>query len=85
MTTNDHAEVSGLIKSSDVSSMVNQSNIDPLVGHSQYDYCLSKGLQNWIAKMQDITRSLLEDIKTEQLKLYGHVQRMEEERLPKKL
>jgi len=64
--------------------MVNQSNIDPLAGHSQYDYCHSKGLKNWIAKMQDITRSLLEDIKTEQLKLYGHVQQMEEVRLPKK-
>jgi len=47
--------------------MVNQSNIDPLAGHSQCDYCLSKGLQNWIVKMQDITRSLLEDIKSEQL------------------
>ena len=30
-------------------------------------------------------RSLLEDIKTKQLKWYGHVQRMEEGRLPKKL
>ena len=33
----------------------------------------------------NVTRSLLEDIKTKQLKLYGHVQRMEEGRLPKKL
>ena len=31
------------------------------------------------------TRSLLEDIKTKQLKWYGHVQRMEEGRLPKKV
>ena len=31
----------------------------------------------------NVTRSLLEDIKTKQLKWYGHVQRMEEGRLPK--
>jgi len=31
----------------------------------------------------NVTRSLLDDIKTKQLKLYGHVQRMEEGRLPK--
>ena len=30
-----------------------------------------------------VTRSLLEDIKTKQLKCYGHIQRMEEGRLPK--
>ena len=30
-----------------------------------------------------VTRSVLEDIKTKQLKWYGHVQRMEEERLLK--
>ena len=33
----------------------------------------------------DVVRSLLEDIKTKQLQLYGHVQRMEEERLPKEV
>ena len=33
----------------------------------------------------NVTRSLLDDIKTKQLKLYGHVQRMEEGRLPKKV
>ena len=33
----------------------------------------------------NITRSVLEDIKTKQLKWYGHVQRMEEGRLPKKV
>ena len=33
----------------------------------------------------NVTRYLLEDIKTKQLKWYGHVQRMEEGRLPKKL
>ena len=34
----------------------------------------------------NVTRHLLDDIKTKQLKkLYGHVQRMEEGRLPKKL
>jgi len=31
----------------------------------------------------NVTRSLLEDIKTPQLKWYGYVQRMEEGRLPK--
>jgi hypothetical protein len=31
----------------------------------------------------NVTRSLLVDIKTKQLQLYGHVQRMEEGRLPK--
>jgi hypothetical protein len=31
----------------------------------------------------NVTRSLLDDIKTKQLKWYGHVQRMEEGRLPK--
>ena len=33
----------------------------------------------------NVTRSLLDDIKTKQLKWYGHVQRMEEGRLQKKL
>ena len=33
----------------------------------------------------NVTRSLLDDIKTQQLKWYGHVQRMEEGRLPKKV
>ena len=31
----------------------------------------------------NVTRSLLDDINTKQLKWYGHVQRMEEGRLPK--
>jgi len=31
----------------------------------------------------NVTRSLLDDTKTKQLKWYGHVQRMEEGRLPK--
>jgi hypothetical protein len=31
----------------------------------------------------NVTRSLAEDIKTKQLQWYGHVQRMEEGRLPK--
>jgi len=30
----------------------------------------------------DVTRSLLDDIKTKQLQWHGHVQRMEEGRLP---
>ena len=33
----------------------------------------------------NVTRSLLEDIKTKQLKWYGYVQRMEEGRLPIKV
>jgi len=33
----------------------------------------------------NVTRSLLDGIKTQQLKCYGHVQRMEEGRLPKKV
>jgi hypothetical protein len=32
-----------------------------------------------------VTRSLLDDINTKQLKWYGHVQRMEEGRLPKQV
>jgi len=38
---------------------------------------------NIIKQKMNVTRSLLEDIKTKQLKWYGHVQRMEEGRLPK--
>jgi len=33
----------------------------------------------------NVTRSLLDDIKTKQLQWYGHVQRMEERRLPKEV
>jgi hypothetical protein len=33
----------------------------------------------------NVPRSLLDDIKTKQLELYGHVQRMEEGRLPKEV
>ena len=33
----------------------------------------------------NVTRSLLEDSKTKEIKWYGHVQRMEEGRLPKKV
>jgi hypothetical protein len=36
-------------------------------------------------KKMNVTRSLLEDIKTKQLQWYGHVQRMEEERLSKEV
>ena len=32
-----------------------------------------------------VTKSLLEDIKTKELQWYGHVRRMEEGRLPKKV
>ena len=40
---------------------------------------------NIIKQKMNVTRSLLEDIKTKQLKWYGHIQRMEEGRLPKKV
>ena len=33
----------------------------------------------------NVARSVLEDVKTEQLQRYGHVQRMEEGRLPKEV
>jgi len=36
-------------------------------------------------KKMSVVRSLLEDIKTKQLQWYGHVQRMEEGRLPKEV
>ena len=38
-----------------------------------------------IKQKMNVTRSLLEDTKTQELKWYGHVQRMEEGRLPKKV
>ena len=40
---------------------------------------------NIFKQKMNVTRSLLEDIKTKQLKWYGHVQRMEEGILPKKV
>jgi len=41
-------------------------------------------IRNTIIKQKmNVTRSLLDDINTTQLKWYGHVQRMEEGRLPK--
>jgi hypothetical protein len=41
---------------------------------------------NTIIKQKlNLTRSLLDDIKTKQLQWYGHVQRMEEGRLPKEV
>jgi len=43
-------------------------------------------IRNTIIKQQmNVTRSLLDDIKTKQLKWYGYVQRTEEGRLPKKV
>ena len=43
-------------------------------------------IRNTIIKQKmNVTRSLLDDIKTQQLKWYGHVQRMEDGRLPKKV
>ena len=40
---------------------------------------------NIIKQEMNVTRSLLDDIKTKQLQWYGHVQRMEEARLPKEV
>jgi len=43
-------------------------------------------IRNTIIKQKmNVTRSLLDDIMTKQLKWYGHVQRMEVGRLPKKV
>ena len=43
-------------------------------------------IRNTIIKQKmNVTRSLLDDIKTQQLKWYGHVQRMDEGRLLKKV
>jgi hypothetical protein len=38
---------------------------------------------NIIKEKMNVTRSLLDDVKTKQFQWYGHVQRMEEGRLPK--
>jgi hypothetical protein len=38
-----------------------------------------------IKQVKNVTRSLLDYIKTKQLRFYGHVQRMEEGRLPKEV
>ena len=40
---------------------------------------------NIIKQKMNVTRFLLEDIKTKQFKRYGHAQRMEKGRLPKKV
>ena len=43
-------------------------------------------IRNAIIKQKmNVTRSLLDDIKTKQLQWYGHVSRMEEGRLPKEV
>jgi hypothetical protein len=42
-------------------------------------------IRNNIIKKMNVTKSLLNDIKTKQLQWYGHVQRMEKERLPKEV
>ena len=56
--------------------------------HNTLENCQGLGIKNSlvhsiIKQKMNVTRSLLEDIKTKQLKWYGHVQRMEEGRLPK--
>jgi hypothetical protein len=38
-----------------------------------------------IKQKMNVEKSLLDDIKTKQLQWYGHVQRMEEGRLPKQV
>jgi hypothetical protein len=43
-------------------------------------------IRNTIIKQKmNVTGSLLDDIKTKQVQTYGHVQRMEEGRLPKEV
>ena len=42
-----------------------------------------KALYAIIKQKMNVARSFLDDIKTKQLQWYGHVQRMEEGRLPK--
>jgi hypothetical protein len=42
-------------------------------------------MNNIIKQKMKVTMSLLADIKTKQLQRYGHVQRMEEGRLPKEV
>jgi hypothetical protein len=43
-------------------------------------------IRNTVTKQRmNVTRSLLEDIKTRQLQWYGHVHRMEDGRLPKEV
>ena len=44
-----------------------------------------KIINNIIKQQMNVTRSVLEDIKTKQPQWYGHVQRMGEGRLPKKV
>jgi hypothetical protein len=43
-------------------------------------------IKNTIIKQKmNVTRTLLDDVKIKQLQWYGHVQRMEEGRLPKEV
>ena len=47
---------------------------------------MKEKIRNTIIKQKmNLTRCLLDDIKTQQLKWYGYIQRMEEGRLPKTL
>jgi len=48
-------------------------------------YRKDKIRNNIIKQKMNVTRSLLDDIKTKQLQWYGHVQRMEEGRLPEEV
>ena len=58
---------------------INSTNIPPIMTIKD------KIRNNIIKQKMNVTRSLLDDIKTKQLQWYGHVQRMEEERLPKEV
>jgi hypothetical protein len=51
--------------------------------HSARNFRKDKIRNNIIKQKMNVTRSLLHDIKAKQLQWYGHVQRVEEGRLPK--
>jgi hypothetical protein len=48
-------------------------------------YRKDKIMNSIIRQKMNVTRCLLDDIRTKQLQWYGHVQRMEEGRLPKEV
>jgi hypothetical protein len=51
-----------------------------------YYYYYYEKIKNTIIKQKiNVTRFLLDDIKTKQVQWYGHVQRMEERRLPEEV
>ena len=55
-------------------------------GDAQLEISRKDKIRNTIIKQKiNVVRSVLDDIKTKQLQWYGHVQRMEERRLPKEV